>query len=181
MEKLDIAIRFGMDGKEDAVVSNTGWIVFYAGEPVKDLSANQGEYSTKLTDSETMVLRGVALDEHGAIESIVSVEFDMYESIKEYPQEFRDWLDEVCIVKPNWDASLADIYNPVTRPAGYQLAGGKELKDVLPELMGKDETIAFYKGSAIKYLTRYREKNGAEDLEKAVQYIEMIKQLEYSA
>ncbi|MCW0953263.1 DUF3310 domain-containing protein [Weissella ceti] len=50
-------------------------------------------------------------------------------------------------------------HDPVTKPAGYQLASGNELKDVLPELVGRDDTIAFYRGSAIKYLMRYRAKN----------------------
>ena len=69
--------------------------------------------------------------------------------------------------------------DPVKKPAGYQLTTGKELKDVLPDLLGVDGTVAAYKFNAIKYLTRFEQKNGHEDLMKAVQYIKMIDELLY--
>lgn len=34
--------------------------------------------------------------------------------------------------------------------------------------------LNFYEGSALKYLLRWRRKNGVEDLEKAVHYLEML-------
>lgn len=34
--------------------------------------------------------------------------------------------------------------------------------------------LDFYEGNALKYLLRYKDKNGAEDLEKAIHYIERI-------
>lgn len=70
-------------------------------------------------------------------------------------------------------------HDPVTKPAGYQLESGKELKEVYVDLFGKDATIAGYKQAVVKYLMRYQDKNGAEDLNKAIQYIGFIKELEY--
>lgn len=45
-------------------------------------------------------------------------------------------------------------------------------------LMGPDQVRGFYIGNIIKYLTRYRYKNGLEDLMKANTYIERLAQFE---
>lgn len=37
--------------------------------------------------------------------------------------------------------------------------------------------LGFFEGNAIKYLTRWREKNGVEDLRKAIHYIEKLIEL----
>jgi len=34
--------------------------------------------------------------------------------------------------------------------------------------------LDFYEGNALKYLLRYKEKNGVEDLKKAIHYIERL-------
>lgn len=58
-----------------------------------------------------------------------------------------------------------------TEPSYYK-QGGKDLFDRFEDgLMTPDEIRGFYKGNIIKYLTRYREKNGAEDLQKADTYL----------
>ena len=41
--------------------------------------------------------------------------------------------------------------------------------------------IGFFEGNAIKYLTRWREKGGIEDLKKAQHYIEKLIEIETSA
>lgn len=190
MTKLDMAIYY-KDGLVRAVYQrlSVGWFVWDEIDPgTLPMSPEQHRYETELSARNTMVLRGVSLDLNDTIESINHVEFESYEAIADYPKGFRNWLDEKCVVKPVWKDSLENVYtpvatvpdaDPVTKPAGYQLASGNELKDVLPDLVGKDDTIAFYRGSAIKYLMRYQAKNGAEDLDKAVQYIGIIKELEY--
>jgi len=38
--------------------------------------------------------------------------------------------------------------------------------------------LGFFEGNAVKYLTRWREKGGIEDLEKAKHYIEKLIELE---
>jgi len=40
--------------------------------------------------------------------------------------------------------------------------------------------IGFLAGSAIKYVTRYGCKNGAEDLKKAIHFLQMLLQMDYS-
>lgn len=39
--------------------------------------------------------------------------------------------------------------------------------------------LNYCQGNAIKYLTRYKDKNGLEDLKKAKHYIDILIQLEY--
>ena len=36
--------------------------------------------------------------------------------------------------------------------------------------------LDYLQGNVIKYVTRYKDKNGVEDLDKAIHYIEMIKE-----
>ena len=40
--------------------------------------------------------------------------------------------------------------------------------------------LNYCQGNAIKYLTRYKDKNGLEDLKKARHYIDILIQLEYN-
>jgi hypothetical protein len=41
--------------------------------------------------------------------------------------------------------------------------------------------IGFLAGNVIKYATRYKDKNGAEDIRKAIHYLELILEFEYPA
>jgi len=39
--------------------------------------------------------------------------------------------------------------------------------------------LDFFEGNVIKYVTRHKKKNGAEDIRKAIHYCEMILELKY--
>lgn len=39
--------------------------------------------------------------------------------------------------------------------------------------------LDFYEGSALKYLARHRKKNGAEDIKKAIHYLELLLERQY--
>jgi hypothetical protein len=41
--------------------------------------------------------------------------------------------------------------------------------------------LDFYEGSALKYLARHRKKNGREDIEKAIHYLELLLERQYGA
>lgn len=41
--------------------------------------------------------------------------------------------------------------------------------------------LNWFVGNAIKYLCRYRLKNGPQDLDKAIHYIELLKEEEYGS
>jgi hypothetical protein len=39
--------------------------------------------------------------------------------------------------------------------------------------------LGFCAGNVVKYITRYKEKNGAEDVKKAIHYCQLLLELEY--
>lgn len=67
------------------------------------------------------------------------------------------------------------IEDPLARQVG-----GSHYKDfkIQPVEFIVANDIGFLEGNAIKYLCRWQTKNGLEDLQKAIHYIEMIIELE---
>lgn len=65
------------------------------------------------------------------------------------------------------------------RPSYYKDKRGKDLFSHFKDgLLNREQLSGFYLGNIMKYLTRYREKNGVEDLEKASIYLNQLKELE---
>ena len=64
-----------------------------------------------------------------------------------------------------------DTYDPVNRPAHYNL-GGVECIDYIKQVLCKEGFIAYCQGNMIKYQHRYRYKNKpVEDMQKAQYYL----------
>lgn len=59
-------------------------------------------------------------------------------------------------------------------PAHYVLSDGSDSMDALEKILGFDEFKGFLRGNAIKYLIRYKQKGGIEDLKKARDYINRL-------
>lgn len=59
--------------------------------------------------------------------------------------------------------------------------GGSHYKDfaIQPVDFITQNNLGFCEGNAIKYLCRHGSKNGAEDLDKAIHYIQILKSLRY--
>lgn len=65
------------------------------------------------------------------------------------------------------------------RPNYYKDKHGKDLFSHFKDgLLNPEQLSGFYLGNIMKYLTRYREKNGVEDLHKAKTYLEELINLE---
>ena len=65
-----------------------------------------------------------------------------------------------------------DAYDPVNRPAHYNLGGGVECIDYIKQVLGNQGFIAYCQGNMIKYQHRYRYKNKpVEDMQKAQYYL----------
>jgi|TARA_R100001163_G_C5016334_1_gene160527 hypothetical protein len=61
-----------------------------------------------------------------------------------------------------------------------QIAGSHYKKfKIQPSKFINDNKLLFAEGNAIKYICRHPHKNGREDLEKAMHYIEMIIERDY--
>jgi uncharacterized membrane protein YheB (UPF0754 family) len=69
----------------------------------------------------------------------------------------------------------------VEKPTAKQV-GGSHYKDqaIQPVEFVYHNKLNFLEGSAIKYICRHRRKNGKEDLEKAIHYLQMLVELEYT-
>ena len=67
--------------------------------------------------------------------------------------------------------------NNVDHPSHYN-HGGKETIEVLKDFLTEDEFKGFLKGNVLKYMHRYKFKNGMEDLNKASWYLDKLKETE---
>jgi hypothetical protein len=66
-------------------------------------------------------------------------------------------------------------------PYKKQIGGNHYSKfKVQPSKFINDNKLLFAEGNAIKYICRHSYKNGKEDLKKAIHYIEMIIERDYS-
>lgn len=67
--------------------------------------------------------------------------------------------------------------NNVDHPSHYN-HGGKETIEILKDFLTEDEFKGFLKGNVLKYMHRYKFKNGMEDLNKASWYLDKLKETE---
>lgn len=71
----------------------------------------------------------------------------------------------------HYDEQRDEDKNPLDRQPGgdhYKSRGAQPIEYILANELG------FCEGNVIKYVTRYKDKNGLEDLEKAKHYIEFL-------
>ena len=62
------------------------------------------------------------------------------------------------------------------KPSYYRSDNGKDLFDLFEDgMITKDQVIGFYKANVIKYIVRFEEKNGLEDLDKAETYLDRLR------
>jgi 3-dehydroquinate dehydratase len=72
----------------------------------------------------------------------------------------------------------------MSKPKVVKMVGGNHyIKDVQPwdamqAWMSREEFNGFLRGNVIKYVARYKDKNGTEDLEKAMHYLDKLIQNE---
>ena len=67
--------------------------------------------------------------------------------------------------------------NPLNTQVGGQHYASMKIQ---PVEFAFHNNLSFLQGSVIKYITRYKQKNGKQDLEKAKHFIDLLIQLEYS-
>ena len=79
----------------------------------------------------------------------------------------------VTVKKPKLDAE-GKVNKNVHKPKHYMKNGMTPIYAFTNGLLSNDETIGFLKGNVIKYLIRYQEKNGIEDLYKAREYLVIL-------
>ena len=75
----------------------------------------------------------------------------------------------------NKDAKLGDLKSLLKQ------VGGKHYQDFViqpAEFINKNKLL-FAEGNAIKYICRHSEKGGIQDIDKAIHYLEMVKERDY--
>jgi len=82
------------------------------------------------------------------------------------------------------DASgFCEEHSPKQEPASPldTQVGGNHYKDmkIQPVEYIHANAMPYMDGNVVKYISRHRNKNGAEDVRKAIQYCQMILQMEY--
>ena len=75
----------------------------------------------------------------------------------------------------NYEPKEGSENNPVSHPNHYQSKSGLEVIDVIKafteDLKGVE---SYYTGNILKYMCRWKKKNGVEDLKKARQYLDWL-------
>lgn len=73
---------------------------------------------------------------------------------------------------PEWGKKKPNnvTYDNVCKPKHYNI-GDIEVIDYIRDKMSNEEFEAYCIGNVIKYVSRYKHKNGKEDLQKALTYI----------
>jgi len=79
----------------------------------------------------------------------------------------------------NW-ASIEQP-EPSSKTALQRQEGGQHYKGkaIQPIVYIHANNLGFCEGNVVKYITRHKEKNGAEDIRKVIHYCELLLELEY--
>lgn len=67
--------------------------------------------------------------------------------------------------------------NDPIKPNHYH-KGGMDVFTYMEMKFPKEQLIGFHRGNVLKYITRYQDKNGVEDLKKARRYLDKLIELE---
>lgn len=91
-------------------------------------------------------------------------------------------MGETCSYKPNKPTAHFSINDadPNEWSALKRQVGGDHYKDMKIQVVEfcHANNIPFLPGNVIKYVTRYAQKNGIQDLEKARHYIDLLIEME---
>ena len=74
-----------------------------------------------------------------------------------------------------------DMFKGTTYNSLEEQVGGKHYKDmkIQPAEFINENKWLFAEGNAIKYICRHSKKGGIQDIEKAIHYLEMVKERDY--
>ena len=109
------------------------------------------------------------------IYDVVKKEWTSYEIVNDFGKirSYTDALFEVVTKDEMTKPNINDILDNVEHPSHY-CRGGIECIDAIEASLGKDEFTGFLRGNIIKYVWRYKDKNGLEDLKKAQWYLNKL-------
>ena len=111
----------------------------------------------------------------GKIYDVIKKDWTSYEIENDFGKicSYTDALFEVVTEDKMTKSNINDILDNVEHPSHY-CRGGIECIDAIEASLGKDEFTGFLRGNIIKYVWRYKDKNGLEDLKKAQWYLNKL-------
>ena len=109
------------------------------------------------------------------IYDVIKKDWTSYEIENDFGKicSYTDALFEVVTEDEMTKSNINDILDNVEHPSHY-CRGGIECIDAIEASLGKDEFTGFLRGNIIKYIWRYKDKNGLEDLKKAQWYLNKL-------
>ena len=109
------------------------------------------------------------------IYDVIKKDWTSYEIENDFGKicSYTDGLFEVVSTDEMTKQNINDILDNVEHPSHY-CRGGIECIDAIEASLGKDEFAGFLRGNIIKYIWRYKDKNGLEDLKKAQWYLNKL-------
>lgn len=91
------------------------------------------------------------------------------------PDNFEKAVDDASAnVEIRTSTPDSNAFDVVAKPAHYAGHTGIECKAAMESMLGTDAYTAYMQGCAFKYLWRWRDKNGIEDLRKARECIDNV-------
>lgn len=111
----------------------------------------------------------------GKIYNVLKKDWTSYEIENDYGKicSYTNALFEEVPIDEMTKPNINDILDNVEHPSHY-CRGGIECIDAIEASLGKDEFTGFLRGNIIKYVWRYKDKNGLEDLKKAQWYLNKL-------
>lgn len=109
------------------------------------------------------------------IYDVIKKDWTSYEIENDFGKicSYTNALFEVVPIDEMTKPNINDILDNVEHPSHY-CRGGIECIDAIEASLGKDEFTGFLRGNIIKYVWRYKDKNGLEDLKKAQWYLNKL-------
>ena len=106
---------------------------------------------------------------------VIKKDWYSYEIVNDFGKAkyYQVALFEVVTTDKMTKPNINDILDNVEHPSHY-CRGGIECIDAIEASLGKDEFTGFLRGNIIKYVWRYKDKNGLEDLKKAQWYLNKL-------
>lgn len=92
---------------------------------------------------------------------------------------YRDTIQKAAAKCPYHLKANKPMEDMIRHPDHYTWKGVECIKLIEIMTRGMSGIEAYYMGNVIKYLFRYLKKNGAEDLDKAIQYTTMLREYRY--
>lgn len=92
----------------------------------------------------------------------------------------RSVSHDMAHTSPEWGPRVRSLYESPRKASEVQVGGGhyKEYA-IQPTFFIEENRLTWSQGNVVKYITRYKHKNGAKDVAKAIHYAMLILEREY--